>query len=199
MKQILLIATMLLTFGVSQAQTEYYTRQEALEALKQNGFQLEHVDESLKKDREFVLEAVKNNGYALEYADESLKNDREVVLEAVKNHGNALHYADESFRKDREVVLEAVKSNWEALYYADESLRKDRHEIVWSVPIMPVGDCQKLADYLQARGEKLVSPYEYKPDVMFVADPRVYFNPFKVPVINLGHGIGSKGLYYGAH
>ena len=49
------------------------------------------IDETSTKEE--VLEAVKQDGYALEYASEELRGDREVVLAAVKQNGRALEQA----------------------------------------------------------------------------------------------------------
>ena len=89
-------------------------RDEVLAAVKEDGYALQHADESFRKDREIVLAAVKKDWEALEYADDSFKADREVVLEAVKMpFSNALLFADDTLKADREIVLEAFKSESE--------------------------------------------------------------------------------------
>lgn len=60
------------------------TKEEVLEAVKSNGFALQHASDALKADRELVLEVVRKHGRALKWASNKLKNDPEVVLEAVK-------------------------------------------------------------------------------------------------------------------
>ena len=72
---------------------ENSSRDEVLEAVKQDGNALKFASDELKGDRVVVMEAVKQNGWALEYAAEELRGDREVVLEAVKQSGWALQYA----------------------------------------------------------------------------------------------------------
>jgi len=106
-------------------------RDVAFAAVKVWGGNLQHFDDSLKKDLEIVMAAVEGDGYlfdglGLEYADESLRKDKDVVLAAVCNFPGALEFADESLRKDREVVLTAVGSVPGSIKYADDSLRNDR-------------------------------------------------------------------------
>ncbi len=48
--------------------------------------------------REDVLEAVKDNGLMLQYASEELKSDCEIVHCAVKENGFALRYAAEELK-----------------------------------------------------------------------------------------------------
>ena len=48
--------------------------------------------------KEEVLEAVKQEGFALRFASDELRGDREVVLEAVKQDGDALEFASEELR-----------------------------------------------------------------------------------------------------
>jgi len=110
---------------------EVISREEMLEAVKKDGYDLKDADDSFKADREVVLEAVKSYGLALDYADDTLKADREVVLEAVKQDGYALDYADDTLKADREVVLAAIRceGRGQAIRCAAETLRADR-EIV---------------------------------------------------------------------
>ena len=51
------------------------TRDEVLEAVKQDGDALQYASEELRADREVVMEAVKQNAYALFYASEELQDD----------------------------------------------------------------------------------------------------------------------------
>jgi len=48
--------------------------------------------------KEEVIEAVKQNGWALKYASEELQNDREVVLAAIKRNGVGLGYASDELQ-----------------------------------------------------------------------------------------------------
>ena len=44
-------------------------------------------------------EAIKNNGYAIEYVDQIFKKDKKIVLEAIKTDGTLISYADKSLTK----------------------------------------------------------------------------------------------------
>ena len=52
---------------------------EALAAVKNDGFALQHVSDELRADKEVVMAAVKNDGDALEYASDELKTDPEIL------------------------------------------------------------------------------------------------------------------------
>jgi hypothetical protein len=52
---------------------------EALAAVKNDGWALEHASDELKADKEVVMAAVKNNGYALQFASDELKADPEIL------------------------------------------------------------------------------------------------------------------------
>ncbi len=54
------------------------------------------IDENSTKEE--VLEAVRQNGYALRYASSLLRADRKVVMTAVKQNGRALRFASELVR-----------------------------------------------------------------------------------------------------
>jgi hypothetical protein len=77
-----------------------------LEAVKQNGNNLQYAPDNLKI---LVLGAVKKNGNNLQYVPDNLKNDKDIVLAAVKQNSNALQYASEDLQNDREIILQAVK------------------------------------------------------------------------------------------
>ena len=49
-------------------------------------------------DKTEALAAVKNDGWALEHASDELKADKEVVMAAVKNQGTALQYASDELK-----------------------------------------------------------------------------------------------------
>tara|TARA_B100001123_G_C14852037_1_gene844479 strand:+ start:161 stop:676 length:516 start_codon:yes stop_codon:yes gene_type:complete len=79
-------------------------------------------------DREFILKVIKQARKAtvLSYVDDSLKKDKEFILKALKQNWSALSYASDSLRKDKEFVLKAVKVNDKALLCVHPSLRKDK-------------------------------------------------------------------------
>jgi len=84
------------------------------------------VPKEFYKDKSFVLEVVKEDGFTLEHADESLKKDRSIVLEAVKQNGYALQFADESLKKDRSIIVAAFKTNGSGIFrFVDKTLKKN--------------------------------------------------------------------------
>ena len=106
----------------------YLHRDEALEAIKEDGRFLKDASLELQADRNVVLAAVRQAGLAIAYASPGLQADREVVLAAVRQNGMALRYASTMWadqRAIREVVLEAVRQNGMALRYASKELRAD--------------------------------------------------------------------------
>ena len=100
-------------------------KQQVLIKVQKEGFALENVNESFKKDKEIVLAAVKNIGLALKYADKSLQNDKEIVLAAVRDFGSALKFADKSLQKDKKFVLTAVQKNPSIFTYINKSFQKN--------------------------------------------------------------------------
>jgi hypothetical protein len=94
---------------------------------------MEWASEELRNNRAFVLEAVKQNGLELQFASKQFRNDKQVVLEAVKQDGDAIRYASEQLKNDKDIVLEAVKQNGLALYYASEQLKNDKDIVLEAV------------------------------------------------------------------
>ena len=108
---------------IRRSLTRNRARERELAKVQKEGFALEHVDESFKKDKEIVLAAVKNIGLALKYADKSLQNDKEIVLAAVRDFGSALEFADKSLQKDEKFILSAVQKNPSIFKYIDKSFQ----------------------------------------------------------------------------
>ena len=67
--------------------------EEAIAAVKQDGYALQYVPDELKTEA-VVLAAVERDGYALQYVPTKLKTEA-VVLAAVKSNGYALQYVFE--------------------------------------------------------------------------------------------------------
>jgi len=86
---------------------------EALHAVKQNGFSIRYVKEQTP---EICLESVKQNGYSLRFIKEQTP---EICLEAVKQNGNSLQYVKE---QTKEICLEAVKQDGNSLQYVSEDM-----------------------------------------------------------------------------
>ena len=89
------------------------TEEEALAAVRQDGFALQHMSESLKAP-EVCLEAVRQQGRALQYVPPNLKTT-EICLEAVKN----------LLEKDLEIVPEALCDEVRARLKSGAFVKKD--------------------------------------------------------------------------
>ena len=87
---------------------EEQTPEIILEAVKQNGLDLEYV---INQTFELCLEAVKQNGMALQYVK---LQTQELCMEAVKQNGMALQYVK---LQTQELSMEAVKQNGYAIQY----------------------------------------------------------------------------------
>ena len=98
------------------------TYEEALAAVRQDGWALEHVPSNLKTT-ELCLEAVRQDGWALELVPSNLKT-AELCLETVKLDGLALLYVPDNL-VTAELCLIAVKQNGEAFAYVPEPLRNE--------------------------------------------------------------------------
>ena len=68
----------------------------------QGGMQLQYVENSLKKDKDFILQVMRLSAY-LEYVDDSLKKDKDVVIEAIKFDPNNIDFADDSLKEDEDI------------------------------------------------------------------------------------------------
>jgi len=98
------------------------TEEMCLAAVKQNGNTLRFVKEQTE---EICLAAVKQNVYAFQYIKEQTE---EMCLAAVKQDGYALQYVKE---QTEEICLAAVKQDSEALQYVNEDCLPKTEEIVW--------------------------------------------------------------------
>jgi ADP-heptose:LPS heptosyltransferase len=87
-------------------------------------YMISFVPEDCRTD-EICIEAIKQNGWALDFVNEKLKNKKDIVEMAVINKGDALEFAPTHFRSDREIVHSAVKENGLAIQYADSMLFED--------------------------------------------------------------------------
>ena len=82
---------------------KYFSYNESLEAVKQNGDALQYVKE---QSEAICLEAVKQNGDALRYVKEQ---SEAICLEAIKQNGYALKYVkEEQFIIVKELTLKEI-------------------------------------------------------------------------------------------
>jgi len=83
-----------------------------LAAVRANGLNLEHANETLQADRAIVLAAVQQNASALHFvAGDCFYDDHEIMLTAVQRSGSLLKHATIRLRGDKDIVLAAVQ-NW---------------------------------------------------------------------------------------
>jgi biotin operon repressor len=111
-----------------------YTDQEAIEAVKQDGYALQYVKEQTEA---ICLEAVKQNSYALRYVKDLTED---ICLAAVKQDGYALAYVKD---QTEAVCLEAVKQDGYALAYV-----KDQTEAICLEAVKQNGGALRYAEIL---------------------------------------------------
>lgn len=92
-------------------------KNDALEAVKESGWNLEYVGEEFK-DLEICLTAVEKDAYVFKYVPDTLKT-YEFYLEAVKLNGDIMCKVPKKF-KTHELCLEAVKSKSTNILYVEE-------------------------------------------------------------------------------
>jgi hypothetical protein len=85
---------------------EYTDKEELLEILNDNPFELRYASNELKKDREVALKAVSLDGLALEYVHYTLKNDIEIAIEAIREDTQAIALVGEDIKQNRRLVAE---------------------------------------------------------------------------------------------
>jgi len=116
---------------------EFRTDDLCLNALKQNGWALDFVNDNLKQKREIVEMALKNQGDALEFSIDKFKSDRTLVKLAVQSNGMALRYADMPLRHDPEILSLALNENPFAIEFAPFEIRHSPEWIDYCVKRCP--------------------------------------------------------------
>ncbi|MFA5936665.1 MAG: DUF4116 domain-containing protein [Candidatus Paceibacterota bacterium] len=109
---------------LKEEKIESYSREEILEAVKNDRYVLVSLPPNLQDDAEIVRAAISletlcgsnMNGPVFKYASPRLRSKRNMVLEAVKNYGEAIEYASPSFDDDKEIVLTALENSWVDTY-----------------------------------------------------------------------------------
>jgi hypothetical protein len=102
------------------------TKEEVLEAVKQDCWTLRHASLELRNNKEIVMEAIRKNANTLQCASDELKNDKTFILEIIKIDGNALQYVSSYLKNDKEVVMEAIKQKAYVLSYASKKIKNDK-------------------------------------------------------------------------
>lgn len=125
---------------------KYTTKEQALEAVKKNGCELEFATPELQDDEEVVKAALNQNPFALQHASFRLQRDKNIVIPVIHRNGSAFEHASILLHADEETCLEVLKSKPSAFSMVSKSLLSDTKFMLEAVKI----DCSALneADYL---------------------------------------------------
>ena len=97
-----------------------------MEAVTQQGGELEYASPEMRQNEKVVMAAVKQSGHALEFASIACQNDKEIVMLAIANsHGVALRFASDQLRNDMEVVVASVEKCSRMIFYASEEMKSN--------------------------------------------------------------------------
>lgn len=80
------------------------------------------INDSLRKDKDFMVSLVKKSYLLFNFVDDSLKNDRDFIMSVCPY---VIKYFPTSLKKDKEIVLLALDSNEYNYEYIDSSLYYD--------------------------------------------------------------------------
>jgi hypothetical protein len=117
---------------------ENSTKEEVLEAVKEDGYALKYASEKMKNDEDVVLEAMKPSefdflyycyGYQplpFQFASYNIRNNKNIVIKLLKENGLVLEWVSDRLKDDEEVVLEAIKQNCLAIKFASYSVRNNK-------------------------------------------------------------------------
>lgn len=108
---------------------KFLTEDLALSAVQQYGEVIIHIPKTIPNYDQIVLEAVKNEGYCLEYLDEKYKDNKQLVLIAVSN-SDSLKFVSDNLKDDKEIVLKAIDFTFSAYEYASDRLKHDKEVIL---------------------------------------------------------------------
>ena len=124
-------------------------REIVINAVKNDGNNLQYIAKALRCDRQVVFEAVKSKKFAKNYVSPGryskldqdhlrdiftfFSNDTELFQHAVKKNGMLLEFASSEIRFNVQVVLSAVSESGTAIQYASKSLRSNKKIIIAAV------------------------------------------------------------------
>lgn len=114
-------------------------------ALKSNGYNLSHLTNRLKNNKELVLIAVNQVGMALQYASLELKNDKEVVEAAIENRPDAIDYVGSS-QLDRSLYLKYIEKSPSSIKKASDEIRDDKE-----IALLLINSEPRFIEYLSPR------------------------------------------------
>lgn len=124
-------------------------KKEALEKLKQSGWNLHYVSNQLKCDidvikiaivsepeaikscpnhilqnKELILILLKEQPLIFEYLDDKLRDNYSIVMTAVRADGYLFSFASERLRGNKQIVLEAMKTSLDTLDFASKEIKE---------------------------------------------------------------------------
>lgn len=124
-------------------------REIVFNAVKNDGNNLQFIQNDLRCDRQIVFEAVKSKKFAKKYVSPSryskldqnhlkgiftfFSNDSELFQHAVQKNGLLLEFASSEIRDNDEVVMSAVIDSGTAIQYASQKLRSNKKIIIAAV------------------------------------------------------------------
>lgn len=97
---------------------------EALNAVSQNGYNLEYVSSDLKNDKEVILAAIEQETEALKSA--KINIDRAFALQLVQVNAMVLEYLSPLFQDDKKIVMTAINQDPYSFQFASPRLRGDK-------------------------------------------------------------------------
>ena len=112
-----------------------FDREIVIAALKSEKFNNDYIKDCLSfysNDSELIHAAVLVNGHFLEYASSNLKDNERIVLDAVKKDGYSIKYASDRLKSDKKVVINAVNCDSRALFFIKRHYRYDNEVIAAS-------------------------------------------------------------------
>ena len=87
---------------------KYKTKEECLNAVRQDGLNIRFCDLALRKDEDVAMTAVRNDGLALLYVPYEYALHYDLALDAVKSNGLAYFCLPKTLRQDDAITLAAV-------------------------------------------------------------------------------------------
>lgn len=120
----------------------YRTKEEAINAIRENDREEEFYDYNLFKsiefdlfrdDKDVVLKAIENSPISLKYSSERLKDDKEIVLYGVNKSRNILEYASDRLKDDKDFVLNVIKNGGIVAPYLSDRLKDDKETVLKAI------------------------------------------------------------------
>ena len=146
-------------------------KQKALNAVRQDGCNLQYASDKLKNDKDVVFTSFQQLRYLLSTRKlEDYKDVKDMFLEGVKKDGSALQYANNELKNDKVFVLDAFKQNGIALRYASNELKNDKDVVFTSFQQLKyLSPTRKLEDYKDVKDMFLEAMKKNERNALFYA------------------------------